>query len=72
MLFSDFNKVMPLLKDGFFVKWLNKDEYNGWYSYQRFADLFDFTKIQVIKCGQKCTYDEDFEFELTLRKIKTT
>ena len=71
MLFSDFNKVMPLLKNGFFVKWLNKDEQNGWYSYQTFADLFDFTKIQVIKCRNKpvYSYDADFDFELTLKKI---
>lgn len=69
MLFSDFNKVMPLLKNGFFVKWLDKDEYNGWYSYTKFAEEFDFTKIQVIKCRQHFSYDTDFDFELTLKKI---
>lgn len=69
MLFSDFNKVMPLLKYGFFVKWINKDELSGWYSYRTFANEFDFTKIQVIKCRQKCTYDYDFDFELTLKKM---
>lgn len=73
MLLSDFNKVMPLLKDnyGFYVKWLNKDEYSGWYSYQLFASRFDFTKIQVIKCRHKpvYSYDADFDFELTLKKI---
>lgn len=70
MLLSEFNKVMPLLKYVFFVKWLNKDELIGWYSYQTFAGEYDFTKIQVIKCRQKCTYDTDFDFELTLKKIK--
>ena len=69
MLLSNFNKVMPLLKDGFFVKWLDKDEQNGWYSYQTFAERFDFTKIQVIKCGRHFSYDADFDFELTLKKI---
>ena len=71
MLFSDFNKVMPLLKTGFFVKWLNKDEQNGWYSYQKFAEEYDFKKIQVVKCKQKPVYDynADFDFELTLKKI---
>lgn len=74
MLFSDFNKVMPLLKQhgGFFVKWLNKNEDNGWYSYSRFAQEYDFKKIQVIKCRNKpCySYDADYDFELTLKKIK--
>lgn len=70
MLLSEFNKVMPLLKYGFFVKWLNKDEPNGWYSYRTFANKYDFTKIQVIKCGQKTTYDADFDFELTLKKTQ--
>lgn len=71
MLLSDFNKVMPLLKRGFFVKWLNKDEQNGWYSYSRFAQENDFTKIQVVKCRHKpvYSYDADFDFELTLKKI---
>lgn len=69
MLFSDFNKVMPLLKNGFFVKWLDKDECNGWYSYTTFAGQFDFSKIQVIKCRQHFSYDTDFDFELTLKKI---
>ena len=33
--------------------------------------LFDFTKIQVIKCRNKpaYSYDADFEFELTLKKF---
>ena len=69
MLLSDFNKVMPLLKNGFFVKWLNKDECNGWCSYITFAEQFDFSKIQVIKCRQHFSYDTDFDFELTLKKI---
>ena len=71
MLLSDFNKVMPLLKNGFFVKWLNKDERSGWYSYSRFAQENDFKKIQVIKCERhfSYSYDADFDFELTLKKI---
>lgn len=73
MLLSDFNKVMPLLKEnhGFWVKWLDKDEYSDWYSYQSFASRFDFTKIQVIKCRNKpaYSYGADFDFELTLKKI---
>lgn len=71
MLLSDFNKVMPLLKNGFFVKWLDKEEQNGWYSYHRFAQENDFKKIQVIKCRNKpvYSYDADFDFELTLKKI---
>jgi hypothetical protein len=73
MLFSDFNKVMPLLKNGFFVKWLDKDEQNGWYSYSKFAQDYNFKKIQVIKCRNKCSYsyNADFDFELTLKKIIT-
>lgn len=72
MLLSDFNKVMPLLKaNGFWVKWLDKDEYSGWYHYESFASRYDFTKIQVIKCRNKpvYSYDADFDFELTLKKI---
>lgn len=71
MLLSDFNKVMPSLKKGFFVKWLNKDEQSGWYSYSRFAQENDFKKIQVVKCKQhfSYSYDADFDFELTLKKI---
>ena len=70
MLFSDFIKVMPLLRDGFFVKWLNKNEQNGWYSYKKFAQEYDFKRIQVVKCRNKpCfSYDSDFEFELTLKR----
>lgn len=70
MLFCDFNKVMPLLKSGFFIKWLNKDERDGWYSYSKFAETYDFKKIKVIKCRNKLTYsyDSDFDFELTLKK----
>ena len=71
MLFRDFNKVMPLLKNGFYVKWLDKDEYSGWYNYMEFARAFDFTKIQVIKCRCHPSYsfNTDFDFELTLKKI---
>lgn len=69
MLLSDFNKVMPLLKNGFFVKWLNTNEQNGWHSYETFAERFDFKKIQIIECKKHFSYDEDFDFELVLRKI---
>ena len=71
MLLSDFNKVMPLLKYGFYVNW-NGTEPNvlmKWYSYKDFADRYDFTKIQVIKCLQHTTYDYSFEFELILKEI---
>ena len=73
MRFNDFINVMPLLKDhyGFYVKWLNKNERSGWYSWKTFTDRYDFTKIQVIKCKYKPIYDEyaDIDYELTLRKI---
>ena len=60
MLLNEFNKVMPLLKYGFFVKWLNKDEPNGWYSYQTFANEYDFTKnfeLTLKKTQLKVTFD---------------
>ena len=43
-----------------FVKWLNKDEPNGWYSYQTFANEYDFTKnfeLTLKKTQLKVTFD---------------
>ena len=74
MLLSDFNKVMPLLKNGFFVKWMHTNEQNenGWYCYETFADRYDFKKIQVIKCKKHFSFDQDgdIDFELWLKKIE--
>ena len=71
MLFKDFIKVMPMLKTyGFFVRWYkepkNKTEFC---TYKKFADRYDFKKIQVIKCDRHFCYDSDFEFELMLKKL---
>ena len=69
MLFSDFNKVMPLLKYGFYVNWNGKEPILNWYSYKEFAKKYDFKKIQLIECKRHLSYDTDFDFELILKKI---
>lgn len=74
MLLRELNKVCPLLKKGFYVKWQGKvtiNDYNGWRDYQTFANDYDFKKIQVIKCKRHFSYtnDFDFDFELILKKL---
>lgn len=70
MLLSDFNKVMPLLKYGFYVKWYGEEDYlTFWTSYKNFADKYDFKKIKLIECKQHFMYSYDFEFELVLQKL---
>ena len=71
ILLKDFNKVMPLLKQGFYVKWQNSNELDGWYSYETFADRYDFSQIQVIKCQKHFYYNsDDFDLDLLLKKLK--
>lgn len=72
MLLSELNKVLPILKQGFYVKWQGKvkvNDYNGWHDYQIFANNYDFTKIQVIKCNRHRSYTNDFDFDLILKKL---
>ena len=72
MLLSELNKVFPLLKRGFYVKWQGKtmpNDWNGWYEYQTFANNYDFKKIQVIKCNKHFYYGDDFDLDLILKKL---
>ena len=71
ILFSDFIKIMPLLKHGFYVNWNGKQSgiFVEWYSYKNFVSKYDFKKIQVIECKRHFNYSEDFDFELILRRL---
>lgn len=73
MLLSELNKVCPLLKQGFYVKWqgeITPNDYSGWYSYRTFAEKYDFEKIQVTKCDRHFYYNyNDFDLDLTLKKL---
>lgn len=72
MLLSELNKVLPLLRQGFYVKWQGKatpNELDGWYDYRTFAERYDFKKIQVIKCNKHFYYGDDFDLDLILKKL---
>ena len=71
MLFKDFIKVVPMLKTyGFFVRWNKETESKTeFFTYKKFADRYDFKKIQVLKCEKHFCYSTDFDLELTLKRL---